>query len=201
MQLPSRFGLGGRVEVGSARRWTEMSILFGRARRSETLDLAERLHDDLVAAIRNPVFYLSDAVPDTFEGRFDLLVLHVALLLRRLRNLEPEGPDVAQHLVDTMFRRFDIAMRELGVSDIGVPKRMKRLAEAFKGRSAAYNAALDADDGHRLALAVARNVLNGQGDGLRLAHYAQAVEAGLGARDLAALRRDGLALPDPALNL
>ena len=66
-------------------------------------------------------------VPDTFEGRFESLTLHAALLVRRLRAAEAPGPDMAQHLVDTVFRHFDRTLREMGVGDTTVPKRMKLL--------------------------------------------------------------------------
>lgn len=171
-----------------------MSFLFGRRRTaSHSQVTAEKLHDDLVAVIRQPVFYLSFDVPDTFEGRFDLLVLHVGLVLRRLQGGGPEHEAIAQHLVDTMFSRFDIALRELGVSDVGVPKRMKRLAEAFKGRTAAYHAALTAHDEKALSVAIGRNVLNNPDRGHDLARYAWKVERVLQSSDLG---DRGRGLPD-----
>lgn len=174
-----------------------MSFLFGRRRAaSETQVTAEKLHDDLVAVIRQPVFYLRYGVPDTFEGRFDLLVLHVGLVLQRLQGGGPEHEAIAQHLVDTMFSRFDIALRELGVSDVGVPKRMKRLAEAFKGRTAAYHAALQAHDEEALSVAIGRNILNDPAAGHDLAHYASQVKRVLHASEIGTGR--GLpGLPSP----
>ena len=162
-----------------------MSFLFGRRRpASDSQIIAEKLHDDLVAVIRQPVFYLNFGVPDTFEGRFDLLVLHVGLVLQRLQGGDPEHEAIAQQLVDTMFSRFDIALRELGVSDVGVPKRMKRLAEAFKGRTAAYHAAFTANDEKALSAAIGRNILNGSDRGHDLARYALNVERVLKSSDL-----------------
>lgn len=164
-----------------------MSFLFGR--RVTTPDaqiVGERLHDDLVAAIRQPVFYLRFGVPDTFEGRFDLLVLHVSVVLRHLGRQGAAGEAVAQRLVDTMFARFDVAMRELGVSDIGVPKRMKRLAQAFRGRTTAYHAALETEDETALRDAIERNVLNGSGQALDLARHTRRMDAALAGVDLTA---------------
>lgn len=175
-----------------------MRLPFGRRRVPPLQAAAERLHDALIDRIRQPIFYIAYGVPDTFEGRFDLLVLHVGLVLRRLRDLGPEGQELGQRLVDTMFARFDVAMRELGVSDIGVPKRMKRLAEAFKGRTAAYDAALGHADADGLATAVTRNVLSGRGDGGALARDALGLKAAFDALTLEAIRDRVPALPIPA---
>ncbi|MDX7950746.1 ubiquinol-cytochrome C chaperone family protein [Lichenihabitans sp. Uapishka_5] len=154
-----------------------MRLPFARSRPIRAASAAEPLHDALVAQIRQPVFYTDFGVPDTFEGRFDLLVLHAALALRRLRDLGDDGRDLAQRTVDLMFARFEIALRESGVSDIGIPKRMTRLAEAFKGRAAAYDAALAGHRPEALAEAVNRNVLGGAGDGRPLAAYAATLAA------------------------
>lgn len=175
-----------------------MRFPFGRSRPAPIEAAADRLHDALVAQIRQPVFYLGFGVPDTFEGRFDLLVMHAGLVLRRLRDLGPDGQTLAQALVDLMFARFDIAMRELGVSDVAVPKRMKRLAEAFKGRTAAYDDALARGDRVAFSAAVARNVLAGQGDGVPLARYAIAGADAMAATGLAAFADGLLSFPDPA---
>lgn len=175
-----------------------MRLPFGRSRPAPIKAAVNRLHDALVDQIRRPVFYLGFAVPDTFEGRFDLLVLHAGLVLRRLRDCGPEGQALAQGLVDLMFARFDIAMRELGVSDIGVPKRMKRLAEAFKGRTAAYDDALARSDFAALSAAVRRNVLGGAGDGAPLARYAMAAAEALAEADAAACIDRPPLFPEPA---
>ena len=175
-----------------------MSFLFRqRTPATESKDLADRLHDHLVAVVRRPVFYLRFGVPDTFEGRFDLLVLHVALALHRLRQLGERGDAVAQHLVDTMFARFDVALRELGVSDIGVPKRMKRLARAFNGRTTSYFAAFEAHDRQALGDTIGRNVLAGTGDGQALAAHAFRVKEVLALADLGAPSSRLPDIPDP----
>jgi cytochrome b pre-mRNA-processing protein 3 len=79
------------------------------------------------------------------------------LLARRLESLPAPGPEIAQELVDTLFAQLDSNLREMGVGDFGVPKRMKKLAEAFSGRSAAYRDALGKDE-PAFAAAVARNI-------------------------------------------
>ena len=136
-------------------------------------------------------------MPDTFEGRFDLLVLHVGVVLRQLGRQGAAGEAVAQHLVDTMFARFDVAMRELGVSDIGVPKRMKRLAQAFRGRTAAYHAALESGSEAALCEAIDRNVLNGSGRALDLARHIRRMDGALAGVDLTTPGSRLPALPEP----
>ena len=118
-----------------------MAFLFGWFRAAANRKTIGRLNDEVVAAVRRPAFYES-GVPDTFNGRFEVLVLHTTLVVRRMRSLEAPGSAVAQDLIDAVFRNLDPAMRELGVGDMAVPKRMKKLAEAFLGRSIAYDAAL-----------------------------------------------------------
>jgi cytochrome b pre-mRNA-processing protein 3 len=129
-------------------------LLHSRANRR----LIEELHERLVSAARQPALFLPPyAVPDTVEDRFDLLVLIAVFLLRRLEALPDPGPEVAQELVNTTFEHLDASLREMGVGDLAVPKRMKKLAEAFGGRSAAYRDAVD-QDGSALAVAIARNI-------------------------------------------
>ncbi|MFC7693414.1 ubiquinol-cytochrome C chaperone family protein [Paeniroseomonas aquatica] len=98
-------------------------------------------------------------MPDTLDGRFDLVGLHVALLIRRLRqDPDPRGAAVAQAVFDAMFADMDINLREMGVSDLAVGKRVRRMWEAFHGRCLAYETALDAGDQAALATALDRNV-------------------------------------------
>lgn len=120
--------------------------------------LIEELHGAVVAAARRPALFLPPyEVADTLEGRFDLLVLFAVLLTRRLECLPQPGPEVAQEWVDTLFAHLDADLREMGVGDLGVPKRMKKLAEAFSGRSVAYRDALTQDE-PAFARAIARNI-------------------------------------------
>lgn len=159
----------------------------------------EALHVRINAAARVPALYDALGVPDTVEGRFEALCLHVVLVLRRLRALPAPASDVAQDLVESVFRQLDAALRELGVGDFGVPKRMKKLGKAFYGRAERYGAALDADDAAGLAAALARNVMGTEdaGAAASLAAYVRAGEAALAQADLAALLADGPRLPAP----
>ncbi|GJD61532.1 ubiquinol-cytochrome C chaperone family protein [Methylobacterium frigidaeris] len=160
----------------------------------------EALHIRINAGARVPALYLDLGVPDTVEGRFEALCLHVVLVLRRLRHLPAPAADVAQDLVNSVFEQLDSSLRELGVGDMGVSKRMKKLAQAFYGRASAYDAALDAGDRDALAATLARNVLaREEPEAARgLAAYVAAADAALAGTDLDALMATGPALPDPA---
>ena len=120
-----------------------------------------RLYGAAVAAARHPDFYARLAVPDTLDGRFDLVGLHVVLLIDRLGALPPPGPRLAQAVFDAMFSDMDLNLREMGVGDLSVGKRVRAMWEAFHGRARAYAAPLASGDGDALAAALARNVWRG----------------------------------------
>src|SRR5579862_3862228 len=126
-----------------------------RARRAN-IALIEKLHGEIVAAARRPALYVVLKAPDTIDGRFDVLALHVGLALRRLEALGGLGDEIAQELVNCVFRHFDDTLREMAISDTGVAKRLKGWAGAFYGRNAAYAAALDAGSRDELAKALSR---------------------------------------------
>lgn len=174
-----------------------MIPLFRSRRLAANRDVIERLNTAIVEAVRTPAFYLEGEVADTFNGRFELLVLHAALAVRRLRALGEPGPSIAQALVDQLFRNLDPALRELGVGDMAVPKRMKRLAEGFLGRSVAYDRALLAQDG-ALEEALSRNVYAAARPAADLAAYARAAAAAVDAVSLEAFAQGLLRFPDPA---
>ncbi len=170
------------------------SWLLGRAKNRATVD---RLHAEIVAAARDPAFFTAYSVADTLEGRFEILTLHAWLALRRLAALPPPAPEIAQDLTDAVFRHFDIALRELGVGDTSVPKRMRRLAEAFLGRCAAYDAALETGE-EALVAALARNVYAGAGDPRRLALYVDAADRALAEAPIAAFAQGPVPFPVPS---
>jgi cytochrome b pre-mRNA-processing protein 3 len=131
--------------------------LFGTGR-SRNREITEALYDQIVAAARQPVFYSEWEVPDTPLGRFEMLTLHMVLFLERMRAGGYLLADVAQDVTDEFFKDVDHSLRELGIGDVGVPKRMKRLARMFYGRAEAYRAALVDSDGEALAAALQRNI-------------------------------------------
>lgn len=133
-------------------------------RRRDRDRIARALYGSSVAAARRPAFYLDHGVPDTVAGRFELLVLHLFLMLDRLREGgEPQQGGEPQHelareLSEQMFEALDDAMREMGVGDLTVPKKMHKVAGAFYGRLDAYAAALASADPLALEGALKRNV-------------------------------------------
>ncbi len=142
--------------------------------RFRSVNPADPVYARIVAQARQPVFYADLGVPDTVAGRFEMIVLHLAVVLRRLRSGEEERSAMPQGLIDAFFRDMEYSFREMGVSDVAIPKRMKETIRAFYGRAAAYEAALEAGDGEALCQAIGRNVLGegGQmGNATRLAHY------------------------------
>src|SRR3954465_4886037 len=122
------------------------------------------LYGAIVAQARNPRFYQDYAVPDTVEGRFDMVLLHVVLVLRTLRRGQADrralAQGLAQDLFDAFCRDMDHNLREMGISDQALPNHMQRVGEAFYGRAQAYEAALGEGEG-ALARALARNVYAG----------------------------------------
>ena len=146
-------------------------------RSRSTRRAAPELYTKAVAAARLPDFYRAFAVPDTIEGRYEMIVLHVVLLLRRLRAPGEHQKRLAQALVDYMAADFDRSIRELGVGDLSVGKFMKRLGEGLFGRAAAYDKALDTADRAALQEALQRNIYDGEGpDDRILAAFAAYVE-------------------------
>jgi cytochrome b pre-mRNA-processing protein 3 len=133
-----------------------------RARRASKA-LIEQIRGEIVAAARRPALYEALGAPDRIDGRFELLTLHAGLVLRRLAALGGVADAIAQDLVDSLFAHFDDTLREMGLSDIGVAKRLKAMGSAFYGRNAAYAAALDAASPGDLAAALARNVYGATG--------------------------------------
>jgi cytochrome b pre-mRNA-processing protein 3 len=159
------------------------------------------LYGAAVAAARDPGLFAELGVPDTVEGRFDLVSLHVALLIRRLRHdPAPEGQTLAQAVFDAMFNDMDVNLREMGVGDMSISKRVKSMWEAFHGRAQAYEAALDATDPAALAEALIRNLWAGTAPedataAPRLAARAIALDAALAAQPMAGLRAGRLVFP------
>lgn len=131
--------------------------LFGDVR---VRQVAETLYERAVEQARRPEFYAACGVPDTVDGRFDMVAIHVFLLLRRLKRAGDAPGSLAQALFDTMFHDMDRVLREMGAGDLGVGRRVKVMAQAFSGRVAAYDDGLDGGDG-TLEAAVVRNVFRG----------------------------------------
>ena len=174
--------------------------LFNTARRRNR-SIADGLYAQIVAAARQPAFYSDWEVPDTPLGRYEMVGLHLYLALRRLRG-EGAGADaLAQELTDTFFLDMDHSLRELGIGDMGIPKRMKKLARMFYGRAKSYDEALDAADAAGLAAALARNVMPEASDWAhapKLAKYLQDASAELASQRIDSLLAGQIAFPSVA---
>lgn len=166
---------------------------LGRAPEQE---IAARLYAALSAQARAPGLYARLGVPDTLDGRFDALCLHMSLVIRRLARDRTPGDAVAQRLYDCMFKDMDATLRELGVGDLGVGKRVREMAEGLMGRIKAYGEALDSPDPAKLDAAVRRNLLGTleappEADIAALRRYVRASDELLAAQPVAALLADG----------
>ncbi|MFQ6017400.1 MAG: ubiquinol-cytochrome C chaperone family protein [Kiloniellaceae bacterium] len=104
---------------------------------------ARALYLRIVEQARRPEFYSACGVPDTLDGRFDLVALHAFLVLHRLKQDHPAAAELAQALFDTLFMDMDRGLRELGAGDLGVGRRVRQMAQGLYGRIAAYQAGLE----------------------------------------------------------
>jgi len=123
-------------------------------------EAAFSLYGSIVAQARQPYFYSDLKVLDTVEGRFDMIILHAFLVFHRLKNEDENVRQLSQAVFDTMFKDLDRSLREMGVGDMGIGRRIKKMASSFYGRVSAYDAALDADENDELEQVIARNVFN-----------------------------------------
>lgn len=145
-------------------------------RKNQTQSQAETLFEALNAAARRSQFYTGGGAPDTVEGRFEVLAIHVFLAIRRLRLDAPASDRLSIVLQEVFFRRLDHSLRELGVGDLSIGRKIRGLAEAFYGRAAAYEKAIS-NGGDALAAALTRNVYESADPGrarLLAAYVAQA---------------------------
>lgn len=124
---------------------------------------AHRLYVALVNQARAPWFFADLGVPDTPEGRFEMIGLHAALVLRRLRTEGPAGQALGQALFDLMFADMDAGLRELGIGDLSVGKHVKRLARQFYARLRAIDGTLAAARMSQLEPMLRRNIYQGGG--------------------------------------
>lgn len=159
---------------------------------------AEAVYEAVVTQARHPAFYVDYGVTDGFEQRFDLLVLHVHLVVRRLA--EGGAAARAQELFDAMFFDMDRTLRAIGVGDMSVGKRVKDMIRAYYGRTAAYDSALASPSDDALSLTLARNVFGAEtattGSG-RLARQVRATIAGLAGQQVDRIAAGQVEFPDP----
>ncbi len=163
-------------------------------------DISAALYGAIVAQARTPALYTELGVADTVEGRFEMVVVHLALVLRRVWQGDEADRTVGQATFDVFCREMDDALRALGVKDTSVGKRMRKLAEAYYGRAGAYDAALDSGDARALTEVLGRTVFGG-GDAPvaaeALAAYMAAANRNLAATPVERVIAGDLAWPVP----
>ena len=167
--------------------------------------LADAAYAAIVAQARQPVFYAALGVPDAPEGRFRMAGLHVILLLDALMagqdgiaGPEEERAALARAVQEKFFDELDASLREMGVSDLAVPKRMRRLADAFFAQLKAVRAALAEDDAAALQEALARHIYaetDTAGDAAALVAYVAAARAALAGTPLEQIRAGDIPWP------
>lgn len=177
-----------------------LARLFGR---KPFLHEGYALYGAAVAAAREPALYLEYSAPDTLAGRFDLISLHVGMLVSRIRrDEEPAARDLAQAIFDAMFNDMDLNLREMGVGDLAVGKRVRRMWEAFHGRCLACEEALAEADDMALQGLILRNLFAAEAPAdntaiPRLAGRVRKVAAALAAQPMAALKQGRVEFPAP----
>jgi cytochrome b pre-mRNA-processing protein 3 len=175
-------------------------MIFSRFRRGASPDTISTLYGMIVAQARLPAFYRDYAVADTVNGRFDLLVLHLSMVLGRLWQ-DPALKQLGQGVFDQFCADMDDNLREIGFADLKVPKEMTKMGQAYYGRAQAYQAALDAPGDQALADTIARNIYGGSPPDSaatqRLAAYMRLAVGELQARSAAQLAEADVRFPDP----
>jgi len=141
-----------------AQGWLGNILSWGQRRQATE---SEKLYAEAVRLARDPVYFSAFGVQDDVDGRFDMLSLVVALVMRRLKAAGDGGKARSQELFDSMFADMDLSLREMGAGDIGVSKRVRTMAEAFMGRLDAYVDAVDGADRDALSAALTRNLFRG----------------------------------------
>ena len=172
-------------------------MIFRIFRRDPRRTTIAAFYKNIATASRTPGLYGGLAMPDTIEGRFEALSLHMILVLRALRDLPAPADEIAKDLTDAFFRDMDASLREMGVGDTVVPKRMKKIAASFYGRAQAYDPPLNAGDEEGLAQALGRNAYGSDAPARPLARYALAADKRLKTLDLNALLDTGPIFPMP----
>jgi cytochrome b pre-mRNA-processing protein 3 len=166
-----------------------IGVLAQLFRRDPRRAAVEASYRRIVERAREPIFYNGWGVPDTLDGRFEVLAVHAFLVLHRLRGEGEAAAVFAQALFDTLFVDMDRGLREMGVGDLGVGRRVKDMAKAFYGRIVAYEKGL-VDDA-ALAAGLSRNLFGTVNPSVPqlavAAHYLKRQAAALRTQPLAAL--------------
>ncbi len=161
---------------------------FGRFGKFNSDEAARNLYVASVEQARRTGFYTDYGVPDTVQGRFEMIALHSFLILKRLKAGGEKTEDLAQNIFDLMFADMDQNFREMGVGDLGVAKKIKTMLKAFYGRISAYEQGVSGDGDASLEDALRRNVFSGsdvdEAIVSALAGYVRREDAALASQDL-----------------
>lgn len=174
--------------------------LFRPKKQNPNKKIVSKLYAQIIEAGRQPVLYAEWGVPDTPIGRYEAIGLHMILFLFRTKGTKTALEELSQDVLDEFFLELDHSVRELGVGDAGVPKRMKKLGKMFYGRMGPYWKALDDNDQAALKEALARNILPDENEQLAtepLAQYMIDSAAHLAKIDDDRLLRGEIDFPEP----
>lgn len=176
------------------------AAVFLFSRRNSARDAADLAYRRVAQQARQPVFFIDYGVPDTLDGRFELICLHAFLYLHRLKSERPRASRLCQDFFDRMFADLDRSLREMGTGDLSVGKHVKRMARAFYGRIGAYEAGLAGDDA-ALSAALARNIFGTISPSSccprAMARYVRSTAAALGGQSAAELLAGRILFGDP----
>ncbi len=117
-------------------------MILSLFRKSSSRKTARALYGDVVRQARQPAFYGPGGVADTEDGRYDMILLHMFLILERLGRIAPDPAELKQAMFDVLFEDLDVNLREMGFGDEGVRRRIQRMVEGFYGRMTAYREGL-----------------------------------------------------------
>jgi cytochrome b pre-mRNA-processing protein 3 len=177
--------------------------LFPWTKRSPRADTIRTLYGVIVAQARRPAFYADYGVADTPAGRFDMILLHLILFVRRLRAEPAPIRALGQGVFDLFCRDMDHSFREMGIGDLAVPKHMRRVAEAFYGCAEAYDQAIATAGEEQLAAVLARNIFPetaaSSARARRLARYVRDTIDDLGRQEGGTFAQARISFPDPDL--
>lgn len=175
-------------------------MILSLFKRKASRNSVRAVYGSIVAAARHEKPYAEWGVPDSVDGRYDMIILHAVLVLERLSSGDAAVQAFAQALTDEVFADMDRSLREMGVGDLSVGKKVRRMAEMFYGRAQAYRPLFRAGDRTGLVEALGRNVFAGaessEGAG-RLAEYSLAALAHLQERPIEPILSGTVEFPEP----
>lgn len=137
-------------------------MILSLFRKNTATEPVYAVYRSIVAQSRQTRFYADWGVPDTVTGRFDMISLHMALLFRRLRARKGDRHTFSQAVFDLFFSDMDRSLREMGVTDIGIPKKIQKMGNLFFGLLAALSAALETGTVEAVEDVLVRNVYGGE---------------------------------------